>query len=63
MSNGDLIELAHRYFISDSGLSSENLIRKIQVAEGNIDCFKTGKNECDQTACRWRKDCLGKSAE
>ena len=39
------------------------LIRTIQKAEGNTPCFGTaGDGVCDQTACCWRVDCLGKEA-
>jgi hypothetical protein len=34
------------------------LIRIIQRAEGNFDCFGTAMNYCDQLSCLWRKDCL-----
>lgn len=35
------------------------LIRSIQHAEGNYDCFATACNgECDQLDCRWRQDCF-----
>lgn len=61
MNKSDLIELARRYFIADDGLSLPNLIRKIQVAQGNPQCFATGKLGCDQTACPWREECLPKS--
>lgn len=57
-SRKDLLELAKRYFISDAGLSEANLIRKIQLAEGHLDCYATGKTSCDEMTCRWRPDCL-----
>jgi len=63
MNKGELLKLAGRYFIADTGLSVANLIRKIQIAEGYIDCFSTGKSQCDQMACQWRKDCLPPSGE
>jgi hypothetical protein len=35
------------------------LIRSIQTAEGNFDCFATAKEgRCDQLRCRWREDCF-----
>ncbi len=35
------------------------LIRNIQTAEGNFDCFATAKEgRCDQLNCRWREDCF-----
>jgi hypothetical protein len=34
------------------------LIRSIQRAENNIDCFRKGHNDCDQFDCAWREYCL-----
>ncbi len=35
------------------------LIRSIQKAEGNNDCFATPYvKECNQLNCLWREDCL-----
>jgi hypothetical protein len=34
------------------------LIRSIQRAEGNPDCFRTSQGDCDQLDCEWRKYCL-----
>lgn len=63
MSQDDLLELAKRYFIFDAGLSKANLIRKIQVEQGHIDCYATGKSSCEQMQCWWRKGCLSAAAE
>jgi len=39
--------------------SKKDLIRNIQRAEGNFECFSTvSNNSCDQMACCWRSDCL-----
>lgn len=38
----------------------KSLIRGIQKAEGNFDCFGRAKGSCDQISCCWRVDCLGK---
>jgi hypothetical protein len=35
-----------------------NLIRSIQRAEGNLDCYRTGRQECEQMNCVWRDHCL-----
>ncbi len=36
----------------------EDLIRMVQVAEGNTACFKSDvSRECDQVQCLWYKDC------
>jgi len=35
-----------------------DLIRQIQKAEGNFDCFGTAKGYCDQLDCCFREDCM-----
>jgi hypothetical protein len=41
-------------------MKKENMIRAIQRAEGNFDCFGTAKaGVCNQADCLWRMDCLG----
>ncbi len=40
------------------GLSKAELIRQIQKAEGNFDCFGTAEDYCDQIQCCFREDCL-----
>jgi len=39
-------------------LKKDELIKAIQLAEGNFDCFGTAVNECDQANCLFREDCL-----
>jgi hypothetical protein len=34
------------------------LIRSIQRAEGNVDCYRRGRRECEQMDCAWRDHCL-----
>ena len=34
------------------------LIRSIQRAEGNPDCFLKGEADCDRFDCAWRQYCL-----
>jgi hypothetical protein len=34
-----------------------DLIRMIQVEEGNNQCFKNGINNCGLKHCLWYKDC------
>jgi hypothetical protein len=41
-----------------SFLDIVTLIRSIQRAEGNIDCFQMGMIDCDQVDCKWRSFCL-----
>ena len=39
-----------------SRMRKEELIRAIQIAEGNTDCYKR-LAECGEEDCLWRKDC------
>ena len=34
------------------------LIRSLQRAEGNPDCFRKSKGFCERLDCEWRKYCL-----
>ena len=44
--------------INGNRKSKETLIRGIQKAEGNRDCFNRGESRtCGQSACAWRSDC------
>ena len=40
-----------------------NLIRSIQRAEGNIDCYRRGRQLCDGMSCVWRAHCLKEPEE
>jgi hypothetical protein len=40
------------------GLTKAELIRRVQKAEGNFDCYGTAKDYCDQLQCSFREDCL-----
>jgi hypothetical protein len=40
------------------GLGPEELIRAIQRAEGNFDCFGTSEGYCNQRGCCFRPLCL-----
>ena len=35
-----------------------DLIKAIQIKEGNQPCFKTAGTYCEQVDCCWRSDCL-----
>ncbi len=49
--------------IRTKGMEKADLIRAIQRAEGNFDCFGTAVDEeCDQESCLWREDCFFESA-
>lgn len=40
-----------------------NLIRSIQRAEGNPDCFGRAQGHCDRLDCAWHQYCLEKSQD
>ncbi len=51
--------IAKGYGINASKGTKAELIRRIQKAEGNFDCFGSATDGyCDQTGCNWRSDCL-----
>ena len=53
-------QFAKTLSIDPAKLSKPELIKKIQVTEGNFDCFGTAlSGVCDQENCTWRSDCLG----
>lgn len=54
----DIREIAKKNGVRAGKLNKVNLIRAIQKAEGNNDCFATPYvAECNQTNCLWREDC------
>lgn len=52
-------EKAKQFHLTSFGKTKESLIREIQRAEGNFDCFRTASDFCDQWSCCFREDCLG----
>jgi hypothetical protein len=45
-----------------AGLRKGEMIRSIQRAEGNQDCFGAAwRFDCPQLGCAWRADCLTKN--
>ena len=55
MKFNEVKKMASKYGIKSVG----NLIREIQVAEGNFGCFGTAKDYCDQLDCCFYAICLG----
>ena len=53
-----LRELAKKHRIRSVGISKAELIRAIQRAEGNFDCFGSAEQWCDQIECLYRDLCL-----
>jgi hypothetical protein len=60
MKMADIRDKARRMSVEPSGIK-QDVIRRIQSAEGNQPCFGT-RTECDQGQCCWRKDCLPRNA-
>ncbi|MDH5472292.1 MAG: Rho termination factor N-terminal domain-containing protein [Gammaproteobacteria bacterium] len=51
--------IAKNHGIKTTRMKKSDMIRSIQIAEGNFDCFSTAENGyCDQNTCLWRNDCL-----
>ncbi len=44
--------------INSFGKSKVELIREIQRAEGNFDCYGRAGESCDQNDCCFRESCL-----
>jgi len=58
MTLKDVREIAKAKGIRTGNMKKETIIRAIQRAEGNFDCFGSAAGECDQVNCLWRGDCL-----
>ena len=58
----DIRSIAKKKGVSSARLKKSDLIRAIQKAEGNFDCFGTAAaGFCDQADCAWQADCLKES--
>lgn len=59
MNMKDIKKIAKKAGIKELNMKKDDLIRSIQRAEGNIDCFGTPSAErCSQADCLWREDCM-----
>ena len=55
----EIREMARLWGIRSTRMEKAEIIRAIQRAEGNFDCFGTATGEeCDQEECLWRDDCF-----
>lgn len=51
--------IAKSHSIHLGKLSKIELIKSIQLEEGNFDCYGSASSgECDQFGCSWREDCF-----
>lgn len=54
--------MARQLDVRSAHVGKADLIRAIQRAEGNFDCYGTAtEEECDQEECLWREDCFRES--
>lgn len=59
MKLGEVRSIAKSHSIKPDHLSKSELIKTIQIGEGNFPCFASAySGECDQADCLWREDCF-----
>jgi len=58
MKMNDVVKRAKGFGINTRAAKKSDLIKQIQKAEGNFDCFGTAIAYCDQWVCCFREDCL-----
>ncbi|HIJ57040.1 MAG TPA: SAP domain-containing protein [Deltaproteobacteria bacterium] len=62
MKMNEVKVMAREHGINPVRKSKAGLIREIQLAEGNFDCFGTANGFCDQRGCCFRSLCVGKQS-
>jgi len=64
MNINQIRNIAKNLGLKTGKLRKIDLVRHIQRAEGNFDCFATAYDGvCNQMDCHWREDCLALSAK
>ena len=59
MQMTEIKTIAKQHGVKPSKLKKTELIKLIQLTEGNADCFATpAVGYCNQESCLWRSDCL-----
>ena len=59
MNMQEVRDIAKDFGIKSARMSKMELIQKIQLTEGNFNCFASATSgECDQLDCFWRSDCF-----
>ena len=53
----EIRKIAKGMGINGTKMLKKELIRAIQVKEGNIPCYQSGINDCAQSDCCWHSDC------
>ena len=57
-SMAEIRDMAKKLGLKTARKSKVGLIREVQLAEGNFDCFGTAEGHCDQMECIWREMCF-----
>jgi len=58
MNMNDVKKKATFLGIKPGKMRKADLVRTIQLQEGNNPCFQVGITSCDQNDCCWRPDCV-----
>lgn len=54
----EIKEIAKQHNLKPGKSTKKELVRSIQEAEGNQQCFNSNLSEqCGQHSCAWREDC------
>lgn len=53
----EIRKMAKEMGINGAKMLKVDLIRAIQLQEGNRPCFQSGVTDCTQTGCCWWVDC------
>lgn len=62
MKMQEIREIAKTAGVSPGRYNKVDLVRNIQIVEGNFACFATAYDKtCDQSNCLWRKECFSQS--
>jgi hypothetical protein len=54
----EIRKMAKKMGINPNEINKMDLIRSIQIKEGNTPCYKTADNSCVMTDCLWKSDCF-----
>jgi hypothetical protein len=58
MKMAEVVGVAKKRGLNPFGKKKLDLIREIQLAEGNRDCYNRNESKtCGQAGCAWRSDC------
>ena len=59
MKMQEIMAMAKELGVMTKNMKKTELVKAIQRAEGNADCFRAmDPQKCNQTDCLWRQDCL-----